>query len=115
MILTISGYRYYIDTIFIYSVLDKYFETNTPEVVHIGDATGIDAIATKYCYERNIPYVTHKANWKLYGNSAGPKRNTEMLELSTHLLAFPSPESKGTYNAISTARKMNLVVDIVNI
>jgi alkylated DNA repair dioxygenase AlkB len=48
------------------------------------------------------------ARWKTLGAAAGPMRNREMLQAADFLLALPSPESRGTLDAMNQARKMRI-------
>ncbi len=84
-------------------------------IIHVGDATGLDSLVIRYCQEHNLKYKIFKARWDLYGKSAGPKRNEELIKDSNVLIAFPSVESKGTIHAINFAKKLNIQVIIFNI
>lgn len=86
-----------------------------PKFIHVGDCTGIDALAIRWAEEHGIEYKVHEAHWDKYGNAAGPARNSEMIALVDTLVAFPGPFSKGTRDAINKARKKNLVIVTVNL
>lgn len=84
-------------------------------IVH-GDCKGADQLARQYAAEQGINVVAFPADWSL-GNKAGPIRNQEMinwaLRRSTNpsddvesawteviCIAFPLPQSKGTWDMI---------------
>lgn len=90
-------------------VIDKLEPGDT--VIH-GDAPGADFIAGKLAEDRKDLFVDpHPAKWDLYGKSAGPKRNIEMLNLRPdRVYAFPKPDSVGTYHTIKEAQRMGIHV-----
>jgi hypothetical protein len=74
--------------------------------IHVGDCpSGVDAIVRD-----NFPFKLHVADWAKWGNSAGPKRNFELVKMSDFLLAFPVPGGRGTQNAIGIALKKGIPV-----
>lgn len=79
------------------------------EVVE-GGQRGIDRLARNWAKEKSIPVTTFEAEWKKYGNSAGPIRNEEMAEYAEALVAIRDGKSKGTEDMISKARKHNLKI-----
>jgi hypothetical protein len=50
------------------------------------------------------------ADWQQYGRGAGMKRNYQMLLEAEALIAIWDGKSRGTKNAIDTARLMKLLV-----
>lgn len=72
---------------------------------------GADYFGELYANKRGYPVKKFLANWDKYGKAAGPKRNKEMAEYATHLVAFPG--GKGTKNMIEEAKKMNLKIRIL--
>lgn len=61
------------------------------------------------------------AEWDVYGNAAGPIRNTQMMVAANttrcpvHILALPARGAKniGTKHAIKEAQRLGLPVEIV--
>lgn len=80
-----------------------------------GGASGVDSLAEQYATEFDIELVIHKPDWDKYGNAAGPKRNTLIVNDSDKLIAFPSKSSKGTWDSVRKAKKVNKEVTIYNI
>jgi hypothetical protein len=56
-----------------------------------------------------------EADWKKYGKSAGPIRNSEMADYGDALIAFFNGESKGTLDMINKAKKKKMPITIINI
>ena len=82
-------------------------------IVHGDCPTGADNIADHMANELGITVERHPANWALYGKSAGPLRNQEMVDLGADIcLAFPLPESRGTWDCIRRARAAGIPVMI---
>lgn len=72
-------------------------------VVH-GGASGADTLASECAHELGLKEECHNADWKKHGKRAGPIRNAHMVNLGADVcLAFPSPDSKGTWHCIKKA------------
>jgi len=68
-----------------------------------GGARGADSQGEVYAHEFHYALERYPANWDLYGNSAGYRRNEEMARIATHLVAFWDGKSKGTRHMIDLA------------
>lgn len=119
MVLCISGYRKFNDYDVFKNAVDTFIKTHgTPDMIIFGECAGADRLALKYVQtpEHNVvDYKVYNANWAIHGLSAGPIRNKQMIDVSSHLLAFLSKDSKGTKNAINYANQRGLIVEIINI
>lgn len=61
----------------------------------------------------NVVGDRHPADWATHGHAAGPKRNAHMVKLGAHeVLAYPDPDSKGTYGCIDLAVAAGIPVTI---
>jgi predicted Rossmann fold nucleotide-binding protein DprA/Smf involved in DNA uptake len=80
-----------------------------------GGANGVDALAKKFAKEFDIPFLVFEADWNKYGKSAGPKRNTLIVNYSSHVVAFVAKDSIGTWDTIKKAQNLDLVVNIIRI
>lgn len=79
------------------------------DTIFVGDAKGVDALVVRWCKENGITYRIFKAEWNLYGKSAGPERNREMIRAGGEaLVAVWDGESKGTKNMIQQAKQHGL-------
>lgn len=96
------------------------FLTNVEPLVELitevvtGDCpTGADRLAEVFAVAYDLPYTKHTAEWKRFGNAAGPMRNTKVVASCEFLLAFWDGKSKGTEDTINKAKKAGLKVKIV--
>ena len=55
--------------------------------------------------EMGLPLLEFKPDYGKYGRGAPLVRNTEIVNAADYVLAFPSGDSKGTYDAIRKARQ----------
>ena len=82
-----------------------------------GGATGADSFATIYAKLNIIPYKEFPAKWNLYGKSAGPIRNKEMLDYILdgipYILAFWDCKSRGTKYMIDIAERAGVPMTVV--
>ena len=88
---------------------------NDIEFVVSGGARGADSLAELWAKEKKIKIKIYKPDWKNLGNKAGPLRNTDIVNASTHLIAFPTQESVGTWDSIRKAEKREIPLEIVRI
>ena len=84
-------------------------------IVH-GAAKGVDSVAQEWCLKNNVTVRPYPADWSRYGRAAGPKRNRQMLgENPDLIIAFPGPESKGTWDMIDAAEEVGHTVEIIHL
>lgn len=90
-------------------------ESGATHVAH-GGARGADAAAGVAAARLCLTETIYRADWNLYGKSAGPIRNAAMLEdfQPDLVLAFLSGESRGTWDCIRKAERANIPVSIVS-
>jgi len=111
--LGIVGYRSYDNYQEFCNIIDNWIQNNSNiNQIISGGATGVDSLAEKYAKEHDIPFVVYPADWKKYGNKAGPLRNQLIIDASTHLLALPSRKSRGTFDSINKAKQKGIPVTI---
>ena len=75
-----------------------------------GDAQGADTVADCWCRFREIAVLPFLANWKKFGNAAGPIRNKQMLDEGKPdgIVAFPG--GNGTADMVARGEAAGLVV-----
>ena len=83
-----------------------------------GHCRGADRLGEKWAEEKNASVKIFPADWALYKKSAGPIRNKQMIDYITCfankvVVAFVSPNSKGTKQTIKLAQKNNIPVIVV--
>ena len=71
-----------------------------------------EQFADEFGIKKYIFPVT-KESYKLYGKAAPLKRNEDIVNLSTHLIAFPSKSGSGTQNSISLAKKKGILMKVL--
>ena len=79
-------------------------ETSQVTIVS-GGARGVDKMGERYAKEFGINLIIMNADWEKHGKSAGYKRNQEMANVSTHLIAFWDGKSRGTKHMIDIAKR----------
>ena len=88
----------------IYEKLDRVLSRlDGPEIVS-GAAQGIDSVGEQYAADRGLPIQRFPAAWEWHGRAAGVFRNAEMAHYAPRLVAFKTPDSKGTQNMIDQMR-----------
>ncbi len=89
-----------------------------PHVVVTGGARGADAIAEAWARRRGIHVVTLRPKRTKSREEACKEclaRNTDIVQMCTHLLAFPSELGSGTQDAIHKALALGKPVKVVNV
>jgi SLT domain-containing protein len=78
------------------------------EVIIHGAAKGADLCADTYARRHNIPVLAFEADWKLYGRSAGPRRNKRMIEEGKPDMVIAFDGKTGTANMIDQAKRTGI-------
>ena len=114
MIILICGSRNWTNKEIIKSEIIKI--QNITKIIH-GGCRGADILGGFIANELNIPVQIFNADWNLYGKSAGPKRNQQMIDdgKPNFVLAFHDNinESKGTKDMINRIIKSKIDYKIV--
>lgn len=79
-----------------------------------GAAEGADSLAGEWAISRDIRVMRFPANWKKYGNEAGPRRNQFMYDTFKPDLVVAFPGGNGTKNMIEYAMLKNCEVFYAN-
>lgn len=133
MILTVSGWRHWVDAGFVINKLADYVKMHGQMHIRVGCAPGVDAYVRHWVPSQSICPLTmtvYYADWDNLGKAAGHIRNDQMLRgesvgrdpfpnvLADKLLAFPQPGVKmrspgsGTVGCILDAHLLGIDVDI---
>jgi hypothetical protein len=109
----VCGSRHFNDYELMREKLNAYSITS---IIH-GAARGADTLAGRYGKEMGKPVSEFPAKWDTFGRSAGPIRNSQMLQegLPEMVIAFRGPNSRGTQNMIDQSKKAGVPVCIVDI
>lgn len=116
----IAGSRTIVDYLIVdYAISQAMHEWNIgigdiKEIVSGKEPKGVDYQGEIWANEHKIPIKPFPANWVLYGDSAGPIRNTEMAKYADALIAIWDGKSRGTRDMINKANRRGLRVYIHN-
>jgi hypothetical protein len=86
----------------------------TPDLWVLGGAIGGDRQAEVMCLDRHWPHAVLYPLYARYGRVEAPKRrNLDMVEMVATsargtFLAFPQPNSRGTYHCMTAATHMRV-------
>lgn len=106
MRIIVCGGRNYADPVFVEMVISK---LPTGTTIITGGAKGADTLAHLAAVEYNMITEEFFPGWKKYGNSAGPRRNKDMLDAGAdYVIAFEG--GRGTAHMVKIARKAGVPV-----
>ena len=119
MKLAIVGSRNFVNVKYFNEKLDEILKeegwNQTIEYVVSGGARGADHLAEIWAKQNNIKTLIFKPDWKNLGKKAGILRNTDIINAATHVIAFPTSSSIGTWDSIRKAQKRKLPLKIINV
>ncbi len=76
-----------------------------------GGANGADSLADRWCYQTGHTCQPVFADWRRYGQAAGPMRNQAMLDMKPPVkLVVAFPGSNGTADMVARAKKAGIEV-----
>ncbi len=83
-------------------------------VIH-GGAKGADALADRWAVNNWTGLTVYPADWDNHCKAAGPIRNQQMLVEGKPdlVVAFPTPNSRGTWDMVRRAKKAGVETIIV--
>lgn len=106
----VCGGRDFTDKLFLYSRLDSLHAHIGIDVLIEGNAKGVDRIAGYWARRRGIENQKFPADWKKYGNAAGPIRNKQMLIEGKPDLVVAFRGGKGTTDMVKIANKAGVEI-----
>jgi len=110
----IVGYRKYTNYDQFQKLVDD-LKLDTGLIVS-GGCVGTDTMAEIYAHKKGIPLIVHKPDWdKHTSKKAYLERNSLIVNDSDYLIAFLSPQSRGTQDSIRKAKLKNIPIKIYNI
>lgn len=112
MKLIIAGTRYFIDRdLVIEAILTTLhkagWKVEDIKEVLSGEAIGPDRHGAYWARQQGIRVANYPALWRVHGLGAGIKRNHQMGDAATHLLALWDGKSTGTKDMILYMKKLN--------
>lgn len=76
-----------------------------------GEAKGLDTVAKDEARKLGFPIEGFHALWDVHGRGAGHRRNQQMVDAGADVcLAFPMPDSRGTYDCVARCRRAKIPV-----
>ena len=78
-----------------------------------GHAKGVDQVAEAWAEARGLAVRRFLPDWKGLGNSAGVRRNLEMLQVADGVVAIWDGTSPGTKHALEEARRQGKLLRLV--
>jgi hypothetical protein len=111
----VCGGRNFHDRELLFDTLSEINSTRGPITCLIeGEAQGADIMARSWASENRVPIEPYRAQWGLYGRSAGFQRNKTMLEKGKPdlVIAFPMG-GPGTRDMVRQAIGAQISVDII--
>ena len=121
MIVVVTGSRDWTDREFIFDKLDElHGEDGQIEAIVEGEAPGADLIAKQWGKMHGLPVLGIEAEWEYYGRGAGSLRNGWLVKYGHPdiCLAFPLPQSRGTWNMVGQCQAAGVetvIHDISNV
>ncbi len=106
----VCGGRDFTNSDMVYYYLDYYHKNFMFDVVIEGDAKGVDRMAGYWARKNKIDLKIFKAQWDLYGKSAGYKRNQQMLDEGKPDLVIAFRGGKGTTMMVNLAKQAGVEV-----
>ena len=120
----IAGCRYFEDYEYVRKMAGEITESiqiaepDAKITIVSGAANGADKLGERFAKEKGFDVKRFPANWTLYGKSAGPVRNREMLMFAKEkkgiLIAFWDGVSRGTANMIKISKDAGIPVFTFN-
>lgn len=112
----VCGDRNWTNKKLISEIISILFQKFGELIIIQGEANGADTLGKSIALENNYQCLGFPAKWNLYGRSAGPIRNTQMLEEGKPdlIIAFHNniTASKGTFNMLLQAAKYHVPVTL---
>ncbi len=106
----------------VYSVLEESLEQweqdNDVKIDTIvsGGARGTDTLAVQYARSNGLMLIEYLPDYEKYSGSKAPlERNTLIVDKADYLIAFPTEDSRGTWNSVQKARKKGIPVTIIHV
>lgn len=104
-----------------YAILEKVCDHMLSDLIKTTDITivsggarGADKLGYRYAIDRGFATLVKTPDWDTFGKSAGYKRNQEMADNATHLIAFWDGKSRGTKHMIDIAKRDGLKTHVVD-
>ena len=115
MNLAVVGSRDFADYTRMALVLSEWLTLHPELCIVSGGARGADALAARFARDCNVPLTVFEADWSAHGRSAGPKRNSQIVEAADALVAFWDGVSAGTGDSVRKAQAKGIPVTVIHL
>lgn len=99
MKIAIIGSRDFTDYQLVEDTVFAHLNLKAIELVVSGGARGADTLAERFARQWGITMKVFPAQWGKYGNSAGYRRNVDIIKEADIVFAFWDGKSKGTQHS----------------
>ena len=80
-----------------------------------GGAKGVDSMAKRFAKQEKLPVKEFFPDYARHQRVAPLVRNSQIVEFSDKVIAFPTQMSSGTYDSIRKAQKKNNLHAVINV
>lgn len=111
----VAGGRNYNDYENVKKNLDALFKNLNKEklIIISGGAPGADEMGERYAKENGYKLERFPADWKRFGNAAGPIRNRQMAQVGNACVCFDTG-GRGTADMIRVAKEFRLNLRVID-
>jgi hypothetical protein len=93
--------------------MDELQVAEKADLIISGGAIGADTLAVRFAAEAHIRSLVLRPDWRRLGRSAGLKRNTEIVNKASWVIAFWDGSSRGTADTIAKAKHQGKKLNVV--
>lgn len=100
----------------VFRILEVLSSWPKDSIIIEGGARGADTLARVVADKLNLEWIEVKADWQIYGKSAGPRRNRKMLDLDPDVvIGFHNDisSSKGTRDTLNEAVRRGIMTFLI--
>ena len=97
-------------------LIDDWLQRNfdpVEDTLILGGAEGADKRAEEYAKRTSLSYKIYEAEWDVFGKSAVPIRNLEMVQESDKTVCFWDGKSRGTKSTIEFALRHRKHLEVI--
>ena len=113
LFVVVTGSRHLEDKALVYTTLSRIHEQFNIKCLAHGGATGADALAHAWAWEKGIQPARFDANWTKFKKGGGPKRNAAMLDVVRPNLVIAFPGNAGTADCVTAAKERKIPIVLV--
>lgn len=91
-------------------------EFGMPYTVVSGGAAGADTMAKRWADERFLRTLTYRPNYEVHNAMFAPLiRNDAIVKAADRVLAFPTQDSRGTWDTIQKAKRFGKPCTVIEV